>query len=51
MTSSAPDKIEFGNKKEEWIQLINESVHTSNDIDIGDIDAVSRDFVVIKRVL
>ena len=49
MTSSAPDKIEFGNKKEEWIQLINESVHTSNDIDIGDIDAVSRDFVVIKR--
>ena len=32
-----------------WIQLINESVHTSDDIDIGDIDAVSRDFIVIKR--
>jgi hypothetical protein len=29
-----------------WIDLINESVHTSDDIDIGDIDAVSRDFVV-----
>ena len=32
-----------------WIELINESVHTSDDIDIGDIDAVSRDFVVVKR--
>jgi hypothetical protein len=32
-----------------WIELINESVHTSDDTDIGDIDAVSRDFVVVKR--
>jgi hypothetical protein len=24
-------------------------VHTSDDIDIGDIDAVSRDFIVVKR--
>lgn len=32
-----------------WVDLINESVHTSDDIDIGDIDAVSRDFVVVKR--
>ena len=32
-----------------WTDLINESVHTSDDIDIGDIDAVSRDFVVVKR--
>ena len=32
-----------------WIELINESVYTSDDVDIGDIDAVSRDFVVIKR--
>ena len=32
-----------------WIDLINESVHTSDDIDIGDIDAVSRDFIVVKR--
>jgi hypothetical protein len=29
--------------------LINESVYTSDDIDIGDIDAVSRIFVVVKR--
>jgi hypothetical protein len=36
-------------KKREWVDLINESVHTSDDIDIGDIDAVSRDFVVVKR--
>jgi hypothetical protein len=28
-----------------WIELINESVHTADDIDIGDIDAISRDFI------
>src|SRR5438270_7659805 len=32
-----------------WIELINESIHTSDDIDIEEIDAVSRDFVVVKR--
>ena len=32
-----------------WIDLIDESVHTSDDVDIGDIDAVSRDFLVVKR--
>jgi hypothetical protein len=31
------------------IELVNESVHTTDDIDIGDIDAVSRDFIVVKR--
>jgi hypothetical protein len=34
--------------KMSWMNLINESVHTSDDIDIGDIDAVSRDFIVVK---
>jgi hypothetical protein len=36
-------------KKLSWIDLINESVHTSDDVDIGDVDAVSRDFIVVKR--
>jgi hypothetical protein len=36
-------------KKKSWIDLINESVHTIDDVDIGDIDAVSRDFIVVKR--
>ena len=36
-------------KKKTWIGLIDESVHTSDDMDIGDIDAVSRDFIVVKR--
>jgi hypothetical protein len=36
-------------RRKGWIDLINESVHTSDDIDIGDIDAVSRDFIVVKR--
>ena len=35
--------------KDNWIDLINESVHTSDDIDVGDIEAVSRDFIVVKR--
>ena len=36
-------------RKKMWIALVDESVHTSDDIDIGDIDAVSRDFIVVKR--
>jgi hypothetical protein len=45
MTAPAPTSPE----PKSWIELINESVHTSDDIDIGDIDAVSRDFIVVKR--
>jgi hypothetical protein len=41
-SSSVPSKIA-------WIDLVDESVHTSDDVDIGDIDAVSRDFIVVKR--
>ena len=29
--------------------MINQSVHSADDVDIGDIDALSRDFIVIKR--
>ena len=29
--------------------MINKSVHTTDGIDIGDIEAVSRDIVVVKR--
>ena len=36
-------------EKKDWIDLINESVHTSDDIDIGDIDGISRNFIVVKR--
>jgi hypothetical protein len=36
-------------ERKTWIGLIDESVHISDDIDIGDIDAVSRDFIVVKR--
>ncbi len=32
-----------------WYDLLNESVHTSDDQDIGDIEAVNREFVVVKR--
>ena len=32
-----------------WIDLIDESTHTYDDVDIGDVDAVSRDFIVVKR--
>lgn len=45
--SDEPPKNE--EKKKGWIDLINESVHTSDDVDIGDVDAVSRDFIVVKR--
>lgn len=32
-----------------FIDMINESVHTSDDIDIGDVYAVNRHFIVVKR--
>jgi len=35
--------------KKEWISLIDESVHTYDDIDIGDVYAISRNFIVVKR--
>ena len=34
-----------------WTDLIHESVHTSDDQDIGDIEAVSRNFIVVKKGL
>ena len=35
--------------KPSWTALINESVHTTDDVDIGDIEAVSRGIIVVKR--
>jgi hypothetical protein len=32
-----------------WFSIINESVHTSDDVDIGDIEALNKNFVVVKR--
>jgi hypothetical protein len=34
-----------------WTDLISESVHTSDDQVIGDIEAVSRNFIVVKKGL
>jgi hypothetical protein len=42
-------KVSEPTVKPKWIELVNESVHTIDDIDIGDIDAVNRNFVVVKR--
>ena len=42
MAEAVPSKVG-------WIDIIDKSVHTSDDIDIGDIDAVNHDFVVVKR--
>ena len=36
-------------EKTNWKGLINESVHSKDDEDIGDIEAVNRDFVVVKK--
>jgi len=37
------------NEPSGWTDLINESVHTSDDQDIGNIEAVSRNFIVLKK--
>jgi hypothetical protein len=39
------------NEPSSWTDLINESVHTSDDEDIGDIEAVRRNFIVQKKGL
>ncbi len=39
------------NDPSSWTDLIGESVHTSDDQDIGDIEAVSTNFLVVKKGL
>lgn len=38
-------------ERSSWTDLISESVHTSDDQDIGDVEAVSRNFIVVKKDL
>jgi len=47
--SSSSSSSILPEEKRDWISLLNESVHTSDDVDIGDIYAVSRNFVVVMR--
>ena len=35
--------------KSTWMDVTNESAHTSDDVDIGDIEAINRDFIVVKK--
>ena len=39
----------MANEPSSWTDLIGKSVHTNDDQDIGDIEAVSRNFVVVKK--
>ncbi len=39
----------MANEPSSWTDLIGKSVHTSDDQDVGDIEAVSRNFVVVKK--
>lgn len=39
------------NEPSGWTDLTNKSVHTSDDQDIGDIEAVRRNFIVQKKDL
>jgi hypothetical protein len=46
MTLSSVD-IQPGRKTA--MDLIQESVHTSDDVDIGDIEAINKEMIVVKR--
>ncbi len=46
---STPSSIRTSGSPLKWVDLLNESVHTSDDQDIGDIEAVNREFIVVKR--
>jgi hypothetical protein len=45
MTSS----VDTQSERKTAMDLIQESVHTSDDIDVGDIEAVSKEMIVVKR--
>jgi hypothetical protein len=45
MTSSVDMRAE----RKTAMDLIQESVHTSDDVDIGDIEAISKEMIVVKR--
>ena len=51
MTTSNESSFSSEEKRKDWLSLINQSVHTYDDIDIGDVYAVSRNFVVVKEDL
>jgi hypothetical protein len=48
-SSSSSSSSILPEENRDWISLLNESVHTSDDVDIGDIYAISRNFVVVMR--
>jgi hypothetical protein len=48
-SSDVITSIHSSASKKKWEDMIDQSVHTTDDIDIGDIDALSRDFIVVKR--
>ena len=37
--------------KSSWMDITNESVHTRDDKDIGDIEAINKDLIVVKQGL
>ena len=50
MSSQNPDSPStLSKEKKDWISLLNESVHTSDDVDIGDVYGISRNFIIVKR--
>lgn len=49
MTTSDNEPSILSEDKKEWTSLIDESVHTYDDVDIGDVYAISRNFIVVKR--
>jgi hypothetical protein len=46
-----PSSTHIKSKKKTWTELVDEPVYTNDDINIGNIDAVNRDFIVVKRGL
>lgn len=41
--------INTRSRRKTVMDLLQESVHTSDDIDIGDIEAINKDMIVVKR--
>jgi hypothetical protein len=44
-----PSSLPEENEKKKWIDLVGQSVHTNDDHDLGNIEAVGNDLIVVRK--
>jgi hypothetical protein len=44
-----PSSLPEVNEKKKWIDLVGQSVHTNDDHDLGNIEALGKDLIVVRK--